>query len=208
MSLFEDSPLAHSSDPGRPLAERMRPETLDEYAGQQHILGPGKPLRRQIESDQLSSMIRETDTSSVLKPEQYYKTMEVKGVEEVDGEKAYRLTLLPKDSNNPVDGWYSVESGLLLKNVAVQESPQGEVSVETRYEDYKESEGELKIKQPRKMTMSIAGTKLVMTVDKAEANVEIPAEKFELPPEIKALAEKQKAAPPAGGGDGMGDDGM
>ena len=167
------------------------------------MMGP-----RLLEGDQLSSMIRETDTSSVLKPEQYYKTMEVKGVEEVDGEKAYRLTLLPKDSNNPVDGWYSVESGLLLKNVAVQESPQGEVSVETRYEDYKESEGELKIKQPRKMTMSIAGTKLVMTVDKAEANVEIPAEKFELPPEIKALAEKQKAAPPAGGGDGMGDDGM
>ena len=35
----------------------MRPETLDEYAGQQHILGPGKPLRAQIERDQLTSMI-------------------------------------------------------------------------------------------------------------------------------------------------------
>jgi putative ATPase len=56
LSLFEDTPLPRL-DKGRPLAERMRPENLDEYAGQQHILGPGKPLRLQIERDQLSSMI-------------------------------------------------------------------------------------------------------------------------------------------------------
>ncbi len=41
----------------RPLAERMRPETLDDFAGQEHILGPGKPLRTQIERDQLTSLI-------------------------------------------------------------------------------------------------------------------------------------------------------
>jgi putative ATPase len=35
----------------------MRPETLDEYAGQEHILGPGKPLRSQIERDKLTSVI-------------------------------------------------------------------------------------------------------------------------------------------------------
>jgi putative ATPase len=35
----------------------MRPNSLDEYAGQEHILGPGKPLRTQIERDQLSSVI-------------------------------------------------------------------------------------------------------------------------------------------------------
>jgi putative ATPase len=40
-----------------PLAARMRPRTLDEYAGQQQIIGPGRALRRAIESDQLPSMI-------------------------------------------------------------------------------------------------------------------------------------------------------
>lgn len=40
-----------------PLATRMRPRTLDEYAGQQHILGPGKLLRRAIEADRISSLI-------------------------------------------------------------------------------------------------------------------------------------------------------
>src|ERR1700735_5600994 len=40
-----------------PLAERMRPRTLDEFFGQQHLLGPGKPLRLQIERDDAGSMI-------------------------------------------------------------------------------------------------------------------------------------------------------
>ena len=41
----------------QPLAERMRPRTLDEVVGQEKLLGPGKPLRVQIESDNLSSML-------------------------------------------------------------------------------------------------------------------------------------------------------
>ena len=60
MSLFDANPLAGHElrdDPKRPLADRMRPETLDDYAGQEHILGPGKPLRMQIERDQLTSII-------------------------------------------------------------------------------------------------------------------------------------------------------
>lgn len=40
-----------------PLASRLRPESLDEYVGQQHLLGPGKLLRQLIERDQISSMI-------------------------------------------------------------------------------------------------------------------------------------------------------
>ena len=44
-------------DPSRPLADRMRPRSLEEVVGQQHVLGPGKPLRRAIESGQLHSLI-------------------------------------------------------------------------------------------------------------------------------------------------------
>jgi len=57
MSLFESAPLAHADDSQRPLAERMRPEKLEDFVGQEHILGPGKPLRAQIERDQLTSLI-------------------------------------------------------------------------------------------------------------------------------------------------------
>ncbi|REJ21919.1 MAG: replication-associated recombination protein RarA, partial [Paenibacillaceae bacterium] len=41
----------------RLLADRMRPETLDDYVGQEHILGPGKLLRRAIEADQVTSIL-------------------------------------------------------------------------------------------------------------------------------------------------------
>ena len=59
MSLFDAAPLGseEQSLEGRPLAERMRPHRMEDYVGQQHILGPGKPLRVQIERDQLQSLI-------------------------------------------------------------------------------------------------------------------------------------------------------
>ncbi|MBR1606470.1 MAG: AAA family ATPase, partial [Clostridia bacterium] len=41
----------------QPLAARLRPRDLDEFAGQKHLLGPGKVLRRLIENDSVSSMI-------------------------------------------------------------------------------------------------------------------------------------------------------
>lgn len=43
--------------PGEPLASRLRPRTLDEFVGQEQILGPGKALRRAIEADRLTSVI-------------------------------------------------------------------------------------------------------------------------------------------------------
>jgi putative ATPase len=61
VSLFDSTPLSpeppSGADAKRPLAERMRPERLEDYVGQEHILGPEKPLRRQIERDELTSVI-------------------------------------------------------------------------------------------------------------------------------------------------------
>ena len=68
MSLFPDLRIAHAgaldnsgetelSSAHQPLAERMRPRTLDEFIGQEKLLGAGKPLRVQIENDNVSSML-------------------------------------------------------------------------------------------------------------------------------------------------------
>ena len=57
MSLFAPIPDAKLAHVAAPLAERMRPRSLDEFLGQEHLLGPGKPLRVQIERDDASSMI-------------------------------------------------------------------------------------------------------------------------------------------------------
>jgi putative ATPase len=71
-SLFGDDPAAPTApDTARPassrsraralestpLAERIRPRTLDEYVGQSHLLGPGRPLRRAIEAGALHSLV-------------------------------------------------------------------------------------------------------------------------------------------------------
>src|SRR5271163_2469938 len=59
MSLFgatpDLKPARHATT--APLAERMRPRTLDDYAGQEHLVGPGKPLRMLIETDDPASII-------------------------------------------------------------------------------------------------------------------------------------------------------
>src|ERR1700755_173157 len=59
MNLFQSipSPDDKATDRTRPLADRMRPRTLDEYVGQEHLIAPGKPLRVQIEHDDLGSLI-------------------------------------------------------------------------------------------------------------------------------------------------------
>ena len=55
MDLFD---RASEQDPsGKPLAERMRPRRLEDFAGQEHVLGPGTALRRAIEADQVPSLV-------------------------------------------------------------------------------------------------------------------------------------------------------
>ena len=58
MSLFQSIPPADKpGDTTRPLADRMRPRSLDEFVGQEHLVAPGKPLRTQIERDDTGSLI-------------------------------------------------------------------------------------------------------------------------------------------------------
>jgi putative ATPase len=57
-SLFPEPARGHGEPrPDAPLADRVRPRTLDEILGQDEVLGPGRPLRRAIEQDQLRSLI-------------------------------------------------------------------------------------------------------------------------------------------------------
>ncbi|GEJ55375.1 replication-associated recombination protein A [Anaeromyxobacter diazotrophicus] len=55
MDLFDHA--AEQDDSGRPLAERLRPRRLEDFVGQEHVLGPGRALRRAIEADQVPSLV-------------------------------------------------------------------------------------------------------------------------------------------------------
>src|ERR1700681_518574 len=58
MSLFQPIPNGSgAADASRPLADRMRPRTLEEFVGEEHLIGPGKPLRTQVDRDDTGSLI-------------------------------------------------------------------------------------------------------------------------------------------------------
>ena len=56
LSLF-DLQAEHNPSPSAPLADRMRPRSLEDYIGQEHLLGQGKVLRQMLEKDLIPSMI-------------------------------------------------------------------------------------------------------------------------------------------------------
>src|SRR5438477_1630183 len=57
MELFETNINKETKAKAQPLAERMRPKTLDEFVGQKHLVGPDKPIRQMIENNDVVSMI-------------------------------------------------------------------------------------------------------------------------------------------------------
>ena len=57
ISLFDSENISVPAPLSAPLADRLRPQNLEDYIGQKHLLGPGKPLRQMLERDMIASMI-------------------------------------------------------------------------------------------------------------------------------------------------------
>jgi putative ATPase len=86
--LFEQKEEIEAADSAAPLATRMRPRALEEFVGQEHILGPGKLLRRAIEADRLPSVIfsgppgsGKTTLARVIAEMTHAKFVRISGVE-------------------------------------------------------------------------------------------------------------------------------
>ena len=86
--LFEEAQESETANSAAPLATRMRPRSLEEFVGQEHILGPGKLLRRAIEADRLPSVIfhgppgtGKTTLARVIAEMTHAKFVRISGVE-------------------------------------------------------------------------------------------------------------------------------
>ena len=86
--LFEEEEDVEAAANAAPLATRMRPRSLEEFVGQEHILGPGKLLRRAIEADRLPSVIfsgppgsGKTTLARVIAEMTHAKFIRISGVE-------------------------------------------------------------------------------------------------------------------------------
>jgi putative ATPase len=86
--LFDEQIESEAADSAAPLATRMRPRSLEEFVGQEHILAPGKLLRRAIEADRLPSVILygppgsgKTTLARVIAEMTHVKFVRISGVE-------------------------------------------------------------------------------------------------------------------------------
>ncbi len=133
--------------------------------------------------------MREATFNSSLNWRKMYPKVETAGVETVGGEECYKVVMTPAEGK-PEINFYSKKTGLLLKSVATIESAMGEMQAESTAGEYKDFGG---IRMPSKMTQKMGTQEVTMTIETVKVNEAIPADKFEIPADIKALANKPAA---------------
>jgi hypothetical protein len=120
-----------------------------------------------------------------------FKSMTTTGVDKIDGRPVYVVDLVTTDGAKETR-LFDQESGLLVGMRTTTNSPMGEMASETVLSDYRDVGG---VKMPFKMVVKAMQNEMVTTIEKAELDVPIPAERFNLPEDVKALLAKQQAEP-------------
>jgi hypothetical protein len=138
--------------------------------------------------EEKSQALREADMNGFYHWRKTYSKAESAGEEEVDGEPCYKVVLTPAEGK-PETMYFEKKSGLLRKTTLVAASQLGDISADSISTEYRRFED---ILAPSKITEKVAGQEFTITLDSIQANQEIPAEKFALPDEVKALLAKQK----------------
>lgn len=130
-----------------------------------------------------AATVRNAQFNSELHWRDNFAKVETVGIENVAGKPSYKLKLTPREGK-PEFQFFDIQTGLLVKAEVTADTQMGEIVVEVFHEDYREVDG---VKLAHKLTQKAAMQEAVVTVDKIEHNVDIPAERFSLPPEIRKL---------------------
>lgn len=121
-----------------------------------------------------------------LKWRDLFKDAQTTGTDTVDGKACYKVQLTPQEGP-PITQCYDKESGLMVKMTMTAQGPMGEQPADTFLSDYRK-EGD--VLMPHKIKESAAGQEVTISIDSVTFNSDIPADKFALPDEIKALVNK------------------
>lgn len=112
-----------------------------------------------------------------------FKDAKTVGTDTVDGKQCYKVELTLAEGP-PITQCYDKQSSLMVKQTMTTQSPMGEVTVDSFASDYRKEDDVL---VPHKIKSNMAGQEILITVNSVTFNTDIPADKFALPDEIKAL---------------------
>jgi hypothetical protein len=115
------------------------------------------------------------------------KSVECVGTADVDGKPAYKVLLTPK-VGSPQTIYFDRESSLIVQMDTTMVVGGQSVDIVSKPSDYRDVDG---IKAAFKMVQVVMGQERVLTLEKLQNNVELPADRFALPPAIKALVDKK-----------------
>jgi hypothetical protein len=140
------------------------------------------------EGAEKASALRQADFDGDVNWRKHYKKAECVGEADVEGKPCYKLQMTTSDDQVKTH-YYDKSSYLLLKSTGTETTPNGNLTVENVLSDYKKVDGLL---IPFKTRQKVLTQEIVITLDKIEHNVKLPENRFDLPDEIKKLAEKAK----------------
>jgi hypothetical protein len=135
------------------------------------------------EGEERASVARASRISVLDSWRDLYTSAKTLGSEEVNGKPAWKVEMTPKEGK-PETFFFDKQSALLVRSKETVTTPLGEIPVEADYSDYRTVDG---IKTPFTTTQKAVSQVMVMHFEKATYNAPIPADRFDLPPAIKAL---------------------
>ncbi len=141
------------------------------------------------DGDELEAARRASRMSVLGDWKEYYTSAVTAAEESLNGKPAWRVTMTPAKGAGTEQFYFDRESGLLVKMTQTLPTAMGDVPVEMTIGDYRAVDG---IQTPFLMTQSAMGQNMALHIDTVTYNAKMPAGRFDLPPDVKALAAKKK----------------
>jgi len=130
-----------------------------------------------------TDFLRETNFDRFAAWRELYSEAKCVGIETVDDRPAYKLLLTPVEGKQQTM-YFDTESKLLLKHEFVIENAMGSIPITSHVSDYRKVDGVL---MPFKVKAVVMDQERVLVTESVEHNVDLPADRFELPQAIQAL---------------------
>ena len=140
------------------------------------------------EGDERSSALRRDALGADVRWRDFYKKAELAGTEDVNGKACYKVVLTPNEGAAETR-YYDKTSNLLVKVIMPVPSPEGAMTAEMGLSDYRDEGG---ILTPHTVSQKVPGADILVKIESVKHNAEIPAGRFDLPAEIKALTTDKK----------------